>query len=388
MFMHTARDDSLLGTIRFISRHADTQIYGVILPQAMTNQALLDSVAYKTYYAIASGAEPSKLRKGQKKSESAISSEDTPSKKKSVKAKKYAATKPKPSKKKLKEATIRSKKSFMPHMQVAQVIELILDQGFLMSNNARSPGDSDEEDDDDETNSDDEGDDNDGDGDSDGDNDGNDDNDDDDDDDKNDDDKFVPTYDEEKMDEDEDEDDEVTKELCKDVNVNLGNEDAKMTNADQGGEEQHNTTGPMQSSSVSSDFTSKLMNLDNTHPCVDEKSSQTSSLFTVPVIVIHEIMSATTILPQAVLDFSTPVIEKTITELLEAVVLAKSSSQPKSTNEAPASLLEFELTKILMDKMEETKSYQVVDYKKELYDALVKSYSTDKDLFFSYGDVF
>ncbi|GJT87561.1 hypothetical protein Tco_1069278 [Tanacetum coccineum] len=41
-----------------------------------------------------------------------------------------------------------------------------------------------------------------------------------------------------------------------------------------------------------------------------------------------------------------------------------------------------------MDKMEANKSYQVADYKKELYEALVKSYNTDKDLFDSYGDVF
>ncbi|GKA86199.1 hypothetical protein Tco_0807910 [Tanacetum coccineum] len=38
--------------------------------------------------------------------------------------------------------------------------------------------------------------------------------------------------------------------------------------------------------------------------------------------------------------------------------------------------------------MEEHKSYQSADYKRELYDALVKSYNTDKDLFESYGDVF
>ncbi|GKF94601.1 hypothetical protein Tco_0284301, partial [Tanacetum coccineum] len=64
----------------------------------MTNQAILDSEAYKTYYAIASGAEPPKLRKGQKKSDSAISSKESPSKKKPAKVKKDTATKPKPKK--------------------------------------------------------------------------------------------------------------------------------------------------------------------------------------------------------------------------------------------------------------------------------------------------
>ncbi|GJS01463.1 hypothetical protein Tco_0317971 [Tanacetum coccineum] len=135
-FMYTARADSLLGTMRFVSRHADTQVYGAIIPKAMTNQALLNFVAYKTYYAIASRAEPLKSRKSQKKSDSAISSKESPSKKKSTKDKKVAATKPKPTKKKapvkadkgkglnvvsevalseaaqLKEATKQSKKDF------------------------------------------------------------------------------------------------------------------------------------------------------------------------------------------------------------------------------------------------------------------------------------
>ncbi|GKD35393.1 hypothetical protein Tco_1250902 [Tanacetum coccineum] len=71
MFMHTARDDSLLGTMRFVSRHADTQV-----------------------------PEPPKLRKSQKKYESTISSKEYPSKKKHAKAKKDVATKPKPTKKK------------------------------------------------------------------------------------------------------------------------------------------------------------------------------------------------------------------------------------------------------------------------------------------------
>ncbi|GKD88070.1 hypothetical protein Tco_1359224 [Tanacetum coccineum] len=80
--------------------------------------------------------------------------------------------------------------------------------------------------------------------------------------------------------------------------------------------------------------------------------------------------------------------EKNVTESLEAAVLARSSSQPKSTYEVAASLSEFELTKILIDKMEKNKSYNKADYKRELYDALVKSYQTDKDLFDTYGKVF
>nr|GFA58609.1 hypothetical protein [Tanacetum cinerariifolium] len=83
---------------------------------------------------------------------------------------------------------------------------------------------------------------------------------------------------------------------------------------------------------------------------------------------------------------ATPVIEKNVTESLEAVVLTRSSSQPQSLYKAAATLFEFKLTKILIDKMEKNKSFDIDDYKREIYDALVKSYNTDKDIFESYGE--
>ncbi|GKE42084.1 hypothetical protein Tco_1469368 [Tanacetum coccineum] len=94
------------------------------------------------------------------------------------------------------------------------------------------------------------------------------------------------------------------------------------------------------------------------------------------------------ILPQAISDVATPVIEKNVIESLKVAVLTRSSSQPQSSYEAAATLFEFKLTKILIDKMEKKKSFDIVDYKRELYGALVKSYNTDKDIFESYGEVF
>ncbi|GJX81380.1 hypothetical protein Tco_0330861 [Tanacetum coccineum] len=280
--------------------------------------------------------------------------------------------------------------------------------------------------------------------------------------------------------ENEEEEDDA-KELYRDINVNLRKEDVEMTDADQGDGDQHNVSQES-SSSVSSDFTDKLLNFENasltdntiaslmdTTVRHEEPSSQTSSIFTIPITVILEIMSTftTTIpppppssnplsqqatptprptaskyaqaislipaivdlyidnklgedihkaiqshitecknkaqvekreyidlidtsvraiikeevntqLPQAVLNFATPVIERNVIESLEANVLAKSSSQPKSTYAAAGSLSEFELTKILIDKMEEHKSYVRADYKRELYDALSRD-DKDKD---------
>ncbi|GKE27165.1 hypothetical protein Tco_1442549 [Tanacetum coccineum] len=94
------------------------------------------------------------------------------------------------------------------------------------------------------------------------------------------------------------------------------------------------------------------------------------------------------ILPKKVSDFATPMIQSTINESLENVILAKSSSQPKSTYEAATLVTEFELKKILLDKVEKSKSYQADPEHRELYDGLVKSYNIEKDLFSSYGNVY
>ncbi|GJW97157.1 hypothetical protein Tco_0178965 [Tanacetum coccineum] len=492
MFMHTARDDSVLGTIRFVPIHAETQVYGAIIPKAMMNQALLDFIAYKTYYAIFSGAEPPKSRKSQKKSDSAISYKESPSKKKSAKAKKVTATKPKPTKKKapikadrgkglnvlsdvalsevahLKEATKRSKKDFRISQASGSGDGTDFESGVPDEQHLKtSSTDEGTEEDDDENDSEDESDN----GDNNDDDDANDD-DNQEDDDTNDDDEEtdsdrtesdrikIPVLnqssteyyekekekfdDEEKIDDkekmDEEEDDEVTKDLYKDVN-----EDAHVTLTPV--LDTQKTDEPVQSSSVSFDFTSKLLNLENPYLADNEIASLmdttarhkrhynlisfTSGFLIVDRYIDNKLREAIQkaiiahnfdcreeaqdekrdyielidtsirtilkeevntqlpqILPQAVLDFATHVIEKNVTESLEASVLARSSSQLKSTYEAAASLFEFDLTKILIYKMEKNMSYDKADYKRELYDALVKSYQNDKDLFDTYGEVF
>ncbi|GJS39398.1 hypothetical protein Tco_0564441 [Tanacetum coccineum] len=64
---HFARDDYMFTTIKVVSRHEDTQLYGAILPNELTNEAIKDSESYKEYYAIASGAEPPKKKASVKK---------------------------------------------------------------------------------------------------------------------------------------------------------------------------------------------------------------------------------------------------------------------------------------------------------------------------------
>nr|GFA38829.1 hypothetical protein [Tanacetum cinerariifolium] len=182
------------------------------------------------------------------------------------------------------------------------------------------------------------------------------------------------------------------------------------------------TKSSKQSSSISFDFASKFLILDNVPPVVDEvasmmnvknhqeeSSTQAPSLFTVPEMDILEISTTHTtlllqqyqyatqtalqsyikefekkaqeerklyidvveksvkdiikdevksqlpqILPNKVSNFATPVIQSTINESLENVILANFSSKLKSTYKAATSLTEFELKKIILDKIEKS----------------------------------
>ncbi|GKB17354.1 hypothetical protein Tco_0851277, partial [Tanacetum coccineum] len=119
------------------------------------------------------------------------------------------------------------------------------------------------------------------------------------------------------------EDDKVTKELYDDVNVNLGNEDTNMTIADQGASDQQNvsqesgfgqveedahvtltpiidtqkTRDPTQSSSVSSDFTCKLLNLDNPSLIDNEIASLMDTIAQHAIVIPKITTSFTTTVP-------------------------------------------------------------------------------------------
>ncbi|GKE06309.1 hypothetical protein Tco_1398327, partial [Tanacetum coccineum] len=90
------------------------------------------------------------------------------------------------------------------------------------------------------------------------------------------------------------------------------------------------------------------------------------------------------ILPEEVPNFAPTMIENLIKESRDEVTLAKVSSQPQSTYEAASTLTEFELKKILLDKMEKSKSYLTAPEHRDCYDGLKKSYALDKDFFYSY----
>nr|GEU87475.1 hypothetical protein [Tanacetum cinerariifolium] len=76
-----------------------------------------------------------------------------------------------------------------------------------------------------------------------------------------------------------------------------------------------------------------------------------------------------------------PMIKSMVTESLEHGFLAKESSQPQSIYKAADLLIEFELKKILIDKMDGSQSYLTASEYRECYDGLIKSYNLNKSLF-------
>ncbi|GJV12897.1 hypothetical protein Tco_1354438 [Tanacetum coccineum] len=127
-----------------------------------------------------------------------------------------------------------------------------------------------------------------------------------------------------------DEDDEVTKELYEDVNVNLGNEYTEMTNADQVHDTQK-ADEPVQSSSVSIDFTRKLLNLENPSLANNEIASLMETSARLAMVVPKNTSSFTTTIPLPPLFFS---------PLLQQATPTPTPTTSKATTSLPV-LLDF-----------------------------------------------
>ncbi|GJY06471.1 hypothetical protein Tco_0373525 [Tanacetum coccineum] len=85
-------------------------------------------------------------------------------------------------------------------------------------------------------------------------------------------------------------------------------------------------------------------------------------------------------LPKVVSDFVNPRIERTVRNVLQKtlVFLAYSFSTPgQSSSRVVESLFEYELKKIIFDKMNKSRSRMTHDKHQELYDALLSSMCLD-----------
>nr|GEV86833.1 hypothetical protein [Tanacetum cinerariifolium]GEX80767.1 hypothetical protein [Tanacetum cinerariifolium] len=163
---------------------------------------------------------------------------------------------------------------------------------------------------------------------------------------------------EEKLDNDETKDDEVLKEMYEDVNVNLEKYLASKMKEAINVVVQCPTNKLREEAKVENqDF---LNQVDSTMKKIikNQVKGQVSKIM--------------------------PNIEMYVTEYLRAKVLVRSTNQPQKAYAVVASLSEFKLKTILIDKMEANKSINRPDNQKNLYKALVNSYNSDKDILSSY----
>ncbi|GJT13616.1 hypothetical protein Tco_0860658 [Tanacetum coccineum] len=356
--LHTVRDDTLLGTLKSVSKTEDCQIYGAVIPDGMINDDIKLSKAYKTYLDYATGkVPPKKARKFKKPATPKLKNattvpttgvviRDTPVK--SVSKNKAPAKIGRG-----KGIELLSDAALLEDAQMKKALKKKVpdEQTDKPKDTNKGTDESDDVNDEDNDDDDDNGDD-----------DNSDDNDDGGNDDGGNEDDYeenppftLEDYEEEEQDEEyvyspekdksddeekmyEEEDDDVAKELYGDLNITQGLRDTDMANAEQGGEDQQNashesgfvqeeddghvtlttvhdkTKGTMHSLYVSFDFTSKLLNLDNTGPDVNEIASLMNTL-TVPHSppFVNPFSHLTTTFQQQTPDSTTTTTNPTIT---------------------------------------------------------------------------
>ncbi|GJY81482.1 hypothetical protein Tco_0494233 [Tanacetum coccineum] len=212
-----------------------------------------------------------------------------------------------------------------------------------------------------------------------------------------------------------DEDDEVTKELYEDVNVNLGYEDTEMTNADQGASEQQNADEPVQSSSVSSKFTSKLLNLEKpsladneiaslmeTSAChataVPENTSGFTTTIPPPPMFFNPLLQQATPTPtpttsEATTSFSFTNLEKDLSEIKQVEQQEAQDEKNAYIELVDTSMRDLikeevntQLPQILPQAVSDFANSMIEKNVTESVEAAILT--SDKDLFDSYGEVF
>ncbi|GJV45132.1 hypothetical protein Tco_1429668 [Tanacetum coccineum] len=418
--MHISKDDYLINTLRFVSRKEASQIYGAVLPECLTSPEMKESKAYKTYLGHATDEEHVQKGKGVKRS--AKKSSTTPAtgivfretlvETKSIRKEKLDVSRGKgidllsevalAEKAQLKEVRKKCLRDFhKTHPSglgtvaekppsVEKITPTVIGEGtsdkpgvpdVIEDDSTESEFESWGNDEDDSNNkqessnegsaqeneSEEQESDSEQDVESDDDN-----------------------QEEEEVDqENEFEDDEIEKPTQTGKEVVQGEgADVEMNEAQQGNENLETTQEQVvddahvtitttrktkvhvTSSSRSSDLASKFLNfLDIPH---------TNAEIVSPLDVHPQI------LPKEVSNFALHVIEKLIKESRDEVTIAKVSSQPQSTYEAASTLTEFELKKILLDKMDKSKSCLTAPEHRDCYDGLKKSYALDKYFFYSY----
>nr|GEX84790.1 hypothetical protein [Tanacetum cinerariifolium] len=459
--LHTSHDDTLLGTLKFVSKTEDYHIYGATIPDGMINDDIKLSKAYKTYLGYETRKVP--LNKARKfKTIPASPKEPThkaPAKTSRGKVIELISHAALLKEAQMKKALKKHKRQLTTFWLAALVRELILNQSEDESDDDHDEDDNDNEDDDD----DDDGNDDDSGNDDDGHNDAQDSEQTDSDNEENpsftlkeyeeevQDEEYVFSPNKDKSDDEEkmfeEEDDDVAKELYEDLNIIQGLRDTDLTNAQQGGKDQLNashesgfvqekedahvklitihdkTEGLLQSSFILSDFTSKLLNLDDPSLDINSlKNTLTIPLYLLPVSALETKVfefNQTSQFTKVVSLISSIVDNYLASKLKEEVNVAVRLQSNKLKEEAKAENQEFinqvdsTIKQIIKEKVNQStrdilhsgsfivriqskedsfdkmKTNILINYlgiQNNLYNALIEAYNSDKDIFTSYGD--
>nr|GFD16871.1 hypothetical protein [Tanacetum cinerariifolium] len=71
-------EDFIFSTIKLVSRHQNTQLFGALLPIELTNDEIRNSKAYKEYYVIATGEAAPKPKASVRRTKSSSDTSITP----------------------------------------------------------------------------------------------------------------------------------------------------------------------------------------------------------------------------------------------------------------------------------------------------------------------
>ncbi|GKC75067.1 hypothetical protein Tco_1125841, partial [Tanacetum coccineum] len=118
------------------------RLYGAILPDELTNEAIKDSEFYKEYYVIASGAEPPKTKASVKKKQTGSEKTKTPPTTKGKRLK-TSAKAPKPAKKKQTAKTSKAKGLtvlFEVALTEAEQMELATKRSLIQTHSSHASG--------------------------------------------------------------------------------------------------------------------------------------------------------------------------------------------------------------------------------------------------------
>nr|GEV95953.1 hypothetical protein [Tanacetum cinerariifolium] len=406
---HYVRDDHMFSTIKLVSRHQNTQLFGALLPIELTNKEIKISNAYKEYYAIATVVVPPKPKASVRRTRSSSDTSITPL---------TAAAGPRLTTfAKGKQAAKASKAKNEGTGSIPGVLDVPTDESEeeLSWNSIDDEGADDEgkDGDGDEKDEGDDGEEGDG----------------DDDDDKDDDGKEGHV---EKEEEDE---------LYRDVKINQG----RGIQATLKVEGSHvtltsvNPDGQQQSSSMSSQFVTSMLNL--TLDVGMESIFETTSQMDVqtPTSVAPLPMTAPTMTPSTIattiITSQAPILSttfagavsailgivqrymdqrmykavkvaiqiqydrlrdeaqrendeflKTVDENMQKIIKEQVKEQVKTSYAVAVGLSEMELKKILIEKMEGNKSIQRFDEQRNLYNALIEAYESDKIILDTYRE--